>query len=177
LTRDSAARRPLIVLTGASGSGKTAIAKAIENEEPKVADVFFFDRIGVPAPETMIAGWGSGEAWQKAMTLEWMRRLANVPDRRTPVLFEGQMRFSFIEEGLRFGRIDNARIILVDCYDRVRSSRLHRDRGQAELANPQVMSWAEHLRREARAGGYDILDTSEQALDQSVDRVRAYLSE
>jgi hypothetical protein len=39
------------------------------------------------------------------------------------------------------------------------------------------MSWAEYLRLEAPAGGYDILDTSVLTLDQSVDRVRAYLSE
>jgi hypothetical protein len=125
----------------------------------------------------MIAGWGSGEAWQRAKTLEWMARLANLPDRHTPVLFEGQMRFSFVEEGLRFVGIDSARIVLVDCDDRVRLSRLHGERGRPDLANPKMMSWAEYLRREARAGGYAILDTSALTLDQSTDRVRAYLSE
>jgi hypothetical protein len=58
LTRDPAATR-LIVLTGASGSGKTAIAKAIEKGPPKIADVFFFDRIGVPTSDEMISEWGS----------------------------------------------------------------------------------------------------------------------
>jgi ABC-type uncharacterized transport system ATPase subunit len=176
VTPDTASRR-LVVLVGASGGGKTTIAKAIENPRPKVANVFFFDHIGVPTPEAMIAEWGSGEAWQRAMTLKWMRRLANLPDQRTPVLFEGQMRFSFVEEALRFAGIDHARIVLVDCDDRVRSSRLHGERGQPDLANPGMMSWAEYLRLEARAGGYDILDTSVLTLDQSVDRVRAYLSE
>jgi hypothetical protein len=106
-----------------------------------------------------------------------MRRLANLPDPRTSVLFEGQMRFSFVEEALRFAGIDHARIVLVDCDDRVRSSRLHGERGQPDLANPSMMSRAEYLRLEARAGGYDILDTSALTLDQSVDRVRAFLSE
>jgi hypothetical protein len=125
----------------------------------------------------MIAGWGSGEAWQREKTLEWMTRLANLPDRRTPVLFEGQMRFSFVEEGLRFAGIDSARVLLIDCNDRVRSSRLHGEREQPDLANPQMMSWAEYLRREARTGGYAILDTSALTLDQSIDRVRGYLWE
>jgi hypothetical protein len=40
-----------------------------------------------------------------------------------------------------------------------------------------MMAWAEYLRREAHAGGYDILDTSALKLDQSVNRVCAYLSE
>lgn len=176
MTGDRAARR-LVVLVGASGAGKTTIAKAIETQRPKVADVFFFDRIGVPTPEAMISGWGSREVWQRATTLEWMRRFANPPDRQTPVLFEGQMRFSFVEEGLRLAGIDDARIVLVDCDNRIRSSRLHGERVQPNLANPRMMSWAEHLRLEARAGGYDILDTSALTLDQSVDRVHAYLSE
>ena len=63
MTRDTAARRRLLVLVGASGAGKTTIAKAVESQRPKLADVFFFDRVGVPTPEAMIAGWGSGEAW------------------------------------------------------------------------------------------------------------------
>ena len=168
MTRDTSARRRLLVLVGASRAGKTTIAKAVESQRPKLADVFFFDRVGVPTPEAMIAGWGSGEAWQRAKTLEWMARLANLPDRHTPVLFEGQMRFSFVEEGLRFVGIDSAR---------VRLSRLHGERGRPDLANPKMMSWAEYLRREARAGGYAILDTSALTLDQSTDRVRAYLSE
>jgi hypothetical protein len=175
VTREALARR-LIILTGASGAGKTAIAKAIENRRPRVAEVVFFDQIGVPTPEAMIAGWGSGEGWQRATTLQWMERLANRPNRQTPILFEGQMRFAFVEEGLRLASIDSARIILVDCDDRVRSNRLNRERGQPDLANPTMMAWAEYLRREAEAGGYDILDTSALKLDQSVDRVCAYLS-
>jgi hypothetical protein len=173
--RDAVAWR-LVVLVGASGAGKTTIANAIANQRPKVADVFFFDRIGVPNPEAMIAEWGSGEAWQRAMTLEWMTRFANPRDRRTPVLFEGQTRFAYVEEGLRLAGIDDARIVLIDCDDRVRSSRLHGERGQPDLANPRMMNWAGYLRCEARAGGYDILDTSALTLDQSVDRVRAYLA-
>ena len=176
MTRGVSASR-LIILTGASGAGKTAIAKAIDDRRPKVADVVHFDHVGVPTPEVMIAGWGSGDAWQRASTLQWMERLARRPDQLTPLLFEGQMRFAFVEEGLRLAKIGNARVVLVDCDDSTRSNRLHRERGQPDLANPTMMSWAEYLRREAQAGGYDILDTSALNLDQGVDRVCAYLSE
>jgi ATP-dependent Clp protease ATP-binding subunit ClpA len=58
-----------VVLTGASGSGKTAIAEAIRIGHPDLAEVLHFDSIGVPSLEVMVAGWGSGEAWQRAMTL------------------------------------------------------------------------------------------------------------
>ena len=167
---------PLIVLTGASGSGKTTIAKAIEGLRPRAAEVHYFDRLGVPSPEAMVTGWGSGEAWQRARTLEWMRRLAEPADRRLPILLEGQMRFSFVEEGLQRAGIDDTRVILVDCEDRVRSRRLRGERQQSDLAGSTMMNWAEYLRREARAGGYDILDTSTLTLDRSVERVCAYLS-
>ena len=176
MTRYTPARR-LIILVGASGAGKTTIANAIEGRRPKVADVIYFDRTGVPTPKAMIAGWGSGEAWQRAATLKWMERLGKMRDRQTPLLFEGQTRIAFVEEGLRFAGIDDARIILVDCDDAVRSSRLHRERRQPALANPTMMSWAEYLRREAQVGKHDILDTSALTLDQSVDRVCAYFSE
>jgi dephospho-CoA kinase len=176
VTREAPARR-LVVLTGASGAGKTTIANAVENRRPKVADVNYFDRVGVPTPEGMTAGWGSGEAWQRAATIQWMERLKKLQDQETALLFEGQMRFAFVEEGLRLAGIDNARIVLVDCNDSVRSSRLDRERGQPDLANPTMMNWARYLRREAQAGGYDVLDTSALTLDQSVDQVCAYLSE
>jgi hypothetical protein len=50
-----------VILTGASGAGKTAIAKAIRDRRPKVAEVAFFDRIVVPTPEAMIAGWARAQ--------------------------------------------------------------------------------------------------------------------
>jgi predicted ATPase len=83
-----------IILTGASGSGKTAIAEAIEAGRRGFFDLFRFDGIGVPSLEEMAAGWGSAEAWQRAMTLNWMARIAAVRTTRR-ALFEGQMRLAF----------------------------------------------------------------------------------
>jgi predicted kinase len=61
---------PLVIMTGASGSGKTTIAKAIEVYHPSIT-VFRFDNIGVPSAEVM-ASFGTdhqpGGAWQRAMT-------------------------------------------------------------------------------------------------------------
>ncbi len=59
----------LIVLTGASGSGKTAIAKAIGATQSDRVEVLHFDSIGVPSAEESLA-WGPVGAWQRAMTLE-----------------------------------------------------------------------------------------------------------
>ena len=116
----------LVILTGASGSGKTAIAEAIRTGQPDLAEVLHFDSIGVPSPEEMLT-WGGGGAWQRAMTLTWMDRIAaKIQDMRggqRPVLFEGQMRLAFVREGLLAARITDARVILVDCDDAVHRQR------------------------------------------------------
>lgn len=167
---------PLVILTGASGSGKTAIAEAIERRRPGWADVFHFDRIGVPSSEAMVSGWGSGEAWQRAMTFEWLARIATMKSTR-PTLFEGQMRLGFVQEGLLLAGLRDARVVLVDCDDEVRRRRLSIDRNQSDLANPTMMNWAAFLRREARESGYEALDTTRLTLEASVERVYALLRE
>jgi dephospho-CoA kinase len=121
----------LVILTGASGSGKTAIAETIRIGHPDLAEVLHFDSIGVPSPEARLAGWGSGEAWQRAMTLSWMTRIAAMSSQNRPVLFEGQMRLAFVREGLLAAGIANARVILVDCDD---ATRTHRLTGRAQSA-------------------------------------------
>jgi len=165
----------LVVLTGASGSGKTAIANAIKIRRPNIAEVLHFDSIGVPSSGAMVAGWGTGEAWQRAMTLAWMARIATMSGHDRPVLFEGQMRLSFVRKGLLSSSIADARMILVDCNDATRSQRLSANRNQPELASSTMMDWAAFLRREAQMTGCEVLDTSEISLEESVEQVCRYL--
>jgi hypothetical protein len=72
----------------------------------------------------MIDGWGSPEAWQRAMTLEWMTRIAAVTQRKRPLLFEGQMRLAFLREGLAAAGVANFHVVLVDCDDATPARRL-----------------------------------------------------
>ena len=84
----------IVVLLGASGSGKTTIADAIACQHRRDLDVFHFDRIGVPAVEQMIADYGSAAGWQRAKTFDWMFRLAGTIHPGRHVLFEGQTRLA-----------------------------------------------------------------------------------
>ncbi|NLS02808.1 hypothetical protein HGP14_05405 [Rhizobium sp. P32RR-XVIII] len=164
----------LVVLTGASGSGKTAIAKAVDLRHSEEFDVRYFDSIGVPPVEEMIAEHGSPAGWQYAMTVEWMTRLAAEMQPERPALFEGQMRLAFLKDAAATAGID-CLPILVDCDDETRRTRLIVDRSQPEIAGADMMNWAAYLRREAEEAGCEILDTSTLTLDEAVARVVARL--
>jgi len=162
---------PLVILTGASGAGKTTIAEAIERLHGQEIDVFYKDRIGVPPVQDMIDKFGSVEGWQRAATFEWMGRLSPLVEQGRSVLFEGQSRFAFLVEAAERAGIIPYACILIDCDDETRTRRLSIDRGQPELANPDMMNWANFLRNEASANGCEILDTSNRTLEQGVELV------
>ncbi|HLI14269.1 MAG TPA: AAA family ATPase [Alphaproteobacteria bacterium] len=164
-----------VVLIGASGSGKTTIARAIAARCGTTAKVFFFDSIGVPPVDEMIRHYGSGEAWQRAKTIDWMRRLAGEAKAAPRLLFEGQTRFSFLADGAAAAGGLAYTPILVDCDDDTRSRRLEIERKQLELANEDMMMWAQYLRKEALTHSYPILDTSALSLPDSVEWVMARL--
>ena len=135
-----------VVLIGASGSGKTTIARAIAERHAGDVEVFHFDQIGVPSANRMIAEFGSGEGWQRAKTIEWMAKLAPLSKSGRRLLFEGQTRLSFLAEGAEAAGIPAYRPILVDCDDETRSMRLRVERDQPELADETMMNWARYLR-------------------------------
>ena len=91
----------LIILTGASGSGKTAIAQAIAKDHAYTSAVHHFDSIGVPSLDAMIRDHGSPEGWQRDKNLEWLARLAPQVRKGRVILLEGQMRPSFIKEAVK----------------------------------------------------------------------------
>ena len=165
----------LVILTGASGSGKTAIARAFEAKYTEHYHVRFCDSIGVPDTDVIKAfgeGHQPGGAWQRAITLQWLG--GTIPPllaAGSAVLFEGQMRIAFITEALRVARIFNALIVLVDCSDTIRAQRLTHDRRQPELADANMMDWATYLREEALAAGCEILDTTDRTIAESVESI------
>jgi shikimate kinase len=161
----------LVILTGASGAGKTAIARTVAERLDQAVQVFHFDSIGVPSTAEMIDQYGSAEGWQRAKTIEWFEKLAG---KRGWILFEGQVRIAFLDEAARAVAPPAPTIILVDCDDATRARRLTLDRGQPELANPTMFDWARYLRIEAQNGGYTALDTSNLSLEESAARVLRY---
>ncbi|NEI69621.1 AAA family ATPase [Rhizobium lusitanum] len=165
----------LIILTGASGSGKTAIAGAVARDHAQTVTVYHFDSIGVPSLDVMIRDHGSPEAWQRDKTVEWLARLAPQLRKGRAVLLEGQMRPSFVREAAAAAKIDDYRLLLIDCDDATRAARLTVERGQPELADATMMNWAAYLRHEARSHGCAIIDTSGLSIRQGGDEVLKHL--
>jgi ribosomal protein S18 acetylase RimI-like enzyme len=170
----------VIILIGASGSGKTTLADALAERLRGQVDVLNFDSIGVPSVDEMTAKYGSPEAWQRAATTEWMKRLAALAQDGSDILFEGQTRLSFLSEGALAAGGFAYIPILVDCDDATRAQRLSVDRQQPELASSDMMNWAAYLRREAEQNGCEILDTSGRDPDECIgyllERLRPSLS-
>jgi hypothetical protein len=111
----------LVVLICASGSGKTTIVREIERRFVHEIQTFHFDDIGVPSVDEMTDEYGSGEEWQRVKTIEWMKRFADLNYWGRKLLFEGQTRLSFLDEGARAAGNFIYSPVLIDCDDATRA--------------------------------------------------------
>lgn len=150
----------LIAITGASGAGKTTLVRSLEARHQPGVKCYYFDSVGVPSPEEMARDYGSGEAWQAAMTDQWVRRLAENPDDARVMVLDGQVRPSVLYEAFERYEVQRSEVILIDCGRAVRETRLTNDRNQAELASQQMAEWAAYLRGQADALHLRIFDTT-----------------
>lgn len=80
----------IFFFTGASGAGKTKLLESLSKENFNTSTVFlYFDKIGVPSEEEMIKEYGSGSAWQKAMTFLWIKKMLTEYNDKSLIFFEG----------------------------------------------------------------------------------------
>ena len=164
----------LLFLIGASGAGKTTVAKKLEKTGTGV-QVCYFDSIGVPSLEEMERDYGSGEEWQRVKTIEWIRNIKQDYLGEKDTILDAQTRPSFIQEGCKEAAVENYRIILFDCSDEVRRERLS-GRGQPELATERMMEWGKYLREECQKEGCVVVDTSTLTIEQGMAALKEMVS-
>ena len=169
-----ASLKKIFFLIGASGSGKTTAAKELERRSLANFKILYFDSIGVPSIEEMEAKYGGPEEWQKVKTIEWVRVIKRDFLLDTHVLFDGQTRPSFIENACHKNGIKKFEILLFDCSDEERKRRLVA-RGQANLADENMMNWARYLRKECQDRGYLIIDNTSMQIEETVSWLLAHL--
>ncbi len=163
----------LFFIIGASGSGKTTVVKEIEKMMLTDFKTIYFDSIGVPNMDEMNDKYGGPEQWQRVKTVEWIEIIKQKFLTNVNVIFDGQTRPSFVEEGCTSMELTNYSVILLDCSDDERRKRLF-NRGQKELADANMMNWANYLRNECEQRGYLILDNTKFTEQQTVDKVMEY---
>lgn len=167
--------KKIFFIIGASGSGKTTIVKEIERMMLPNFKTIYFDTIGVPSVEEMIQNYGGPEEWQKVKTIEWIKQIKHKFLASTNIVFDGQTRPSFIEEGCLSIGIINYKVILLDCSDEERKRRLFA-RGQEELADDNMMNWARYLRNESKQRGHLIINNTQLPEKETVSQLLNYLS-
>ena len=143
---------------GASGSGKTSALEKIEREVPKQYMVCHFDSLGVPSETEVKEKWGGWDTWQKMRIDEWMQIIVKTLEIQTTI-FDCQMRPEDIEEACKKNGIKDYSVILLDCSDEERASRL-RKRNQPHLITPELPKWAKFLRDECAKRGYTTIDNT-----------------
>jgi hypothetical protein len=161
--------RGILVVTGASGSGKTVTVRALEARALSGVRCYYFDSVGVPAAEVLERDLGSAEGWQAVTTRAWIDRLATDPDGADVYVLDGQTRPSFVHSASERIRTAIVRVVLLDCATPVRHARLAGPRGQPELSNSRMDCWAAYLRGQADALALPIIDTTNLEVDATVD--------
>ena len=153
----------ILVLTGASGAGKTTlIHKLNELGIPGVKGINC-DRVEVESDEGPASTDG-----QASILRYWISQLRQPATGIELAVLDTQIRPHRALEVLSDAEIDCAQIVLVDCDPLKRNERLRIDRGQPELANARMDCWAAYLRGQADALKLSIIDTSNDSTDKSV---------
>jgi len=161
----------ILVVTGASGSGKTTTVRALEARALSGVHCYYFDAVGVPRADVLERDLGSPEGWQAMTTRAWLDRLAADPDSADVYVLDGQTRPSFVRRAVERVHTAIVRIVLLDCAAPTRQARLAGPRGQPELSNPRMDGWAAYLRGQADALELPVIDTTNLAIDGAVDEL------
>ncbi|HVT37841.1 MAG TPA: hypothetical protein VHE78_02235 [Gemmatimonadaceae bacterium] len=161
----------ILVVTGASGAGKTATVRALDALSIPGVQCFHFDSIGVPTAEVMERDHGGGEQWQASTTAEWLARLGGLPAHVRVAVLDGQTRPSFVVAAAARAAPRTAQLVLLDCSSEVRAARLCGLRRQPELASVRMDQWASYLREEAYALGVTVIDTSALPVTQVAEQL------
>lgn len=150
----------ILVLTGASGAGKTTLTLKLKELAIPGVEGINCDRVKLEAHETADR--------QVDILRYWISRLSQQETRIELAVLDTQIRPHRALEVLNQAAIVYAQIVLVDCDPVKRNERLHMDRNQPELANPQMDCWAAYLRGQADALNLSIIDTSNDSIDKSL---------
>jgi predicted kinase len=155
----------IVVVTGASGAGKTTVVTRLAARNLAGVTCAFFDSIGVPPPDEMRPDW------QETTTRAWIQRLARAPG--DVAVLDGQTRPTFALRAFAAVGVRGSLVVL-HCAREVRTARLIA-RGQPELATDDMHAWAAYLCGQADALGFPVIDTSGLDIEQVTEALVPYV--
>jgi hypothetical protein len=169
--RDPAPTEPLLVVTGASGAGKTTLFSPLARELAGEAAVFdidwLIDAFGMQA-EGAALNWG-------AIRSAWLSVAEGLASGGLPTVLLGPLAPFHLEQLPKAGWIASMHFFLLDCSDVVRRERLEarppwrgRDR---ERAIAEQAQWGVWLREHIGQG----VDTSQAAVEETVGSVAGWV--
>jgi hypothetical protein len=167
----------ILVVTGASGAGKTATVQALDSRGVPGVRCFYFDSIGVPTAAVMERDYGGGEQWQALATAEWLARLGSLPETVRCAVLEGQTRPSFVFGAAARAAPRAVHAVLLDCAPDVRAARLCGPRQQPELATARMDHWAAYLRGQADALDLAVIDTTNLTVAEAAEQLEHHVHE
>ena len=163
----------ILVVTGASGAGKTATVRELDSRGIPGVRCFYFDSIGVPPAEAMEREYGGAEQWQASATAAWLTQLGGLPNDVRIAVLDGQTRPTFVFDAAAQAAPRVVHVTLLDCSSDVRGARLRGPRQQPELADARMDQWAAYLRGQADSLDLAVIDTTALSVGQAADQLEA----
>ncbi len=147
----------LLLIIGASGSGKTSLAQALAKVCRSLTWVHPDGLMNTPnmQPEEILD-----------RSLCWAEAQVSVSE----VVLDCQIRPSAVEKVLEGHPVERCEIILLDCPHSVREQRLEA-RGWDGRDFGRIHRWAEMLRQESEEAGLTIFDSSVDSVGSIVDKI------
>ena len=159
----------ILVVTGASGAGKTTLTAGLRDMSLPGVRCFSCDDVDVGRP----AGAEAPADVQSAMLEHGIARAAREAPGIGLAVFDIQIRPHRAREVLAKLGVGASRVVLVDCDLAERNARLREARGQPELVSAQMDCWAAYLRGQADALDLPIIDTTRAPARDSVESLAA----
>lgn len=143
----------VIVLTGASGAGKSAMLAELERREiPGVRCIYAHEwrmpdgpavpgAVGRPSDEQIAAHYGDEAAYWPTHARRWIDHWVSNPDAAEVIVIETQMTPAHAREEFARRGVLRGAVVLVNCDTEKRRARLVHDRGQPELASNRMDMW------------------------------------
>lgn len=161
----------IVVLTGASGSGKTSLVGKLNELAIPGVEGINCDRVKIDLSDT------AGPSDRQAGVLSyWITKFDQDKSNVRLAVLDTQIRPHIAIEVLGQAGVENSQIVLVDCDPVLRNERLHKERQQPELASAQMDCWAAYLRGQADALSLSIIETGKASLDESVKTLAAIVN-